>query len=82
VNADFRRAFWIATVSRYTWCGGQGVGRSPDERYEVAVISRERTLAKLAEGLARVTAELNDDEFLRLLTAMLDARSPPRKPMS
>ena len=47
---------------------------APDERTEGALIARERTLARIAQSLAQLAAELSDEECLRVLHAMLEAR--------
>ena len=42
---------------------------------EGTLLARERTLADLTARVARITAELNDDEVLRLLHSILEARA-------
>jgi hypothetical protein len=45
---------------------------------ESLLVARERTIAELTTRVARLTAELGDDELLRLLQSMLDARAQAR----
>jgi len=45
---------------------------------EATLLARERTLAELTARVARITAELNDDEVLRLLHSVLEARDRAR----
>ena len=47
----------------------------PASEAELAVIARERTMARLEERLRRISARLSADEVLRLVHAMLDARA-------
>jgi hypothetical protein len=49
--------------------------RPPDERTEGVLVARERTLATIARSLALLAAELSDEEFLRVLRAMLESRA-------
>lgn len=39
------------------------------------LVARERTLARIARSLALLAAELSDEEFLRVLRAMLESRA-------
>jgi hypothetical protein len=50
----------------------------PTRDHETAVLARERTLATLAERLSCIAVELSDDEFERMLYAMLEARAKAR----
>jgi len=49
---------------------------APDERTDGVLIARERTLARISQSLTHLAAELSDEEFLRVLRAMLEARMP------
>jgi len=46
----------------------------PARDYERSVVERECMLTGLEERLTRIAAQLGDDEVLRLVRAMLDAR--------
>jgi len=52
---------------------------SPDNSLEATLLARERTVAELAIRVTRITAELSDDEVLRLLHSILDARARTRR---
>ena len=51
---------------------------NPADPLEATLLARERTLAEVTARVARVTAELNDDEVLRLLHSVLEARARAR----
>ena len=56
----------------------------PGDPIEATLLARERTLAELTVRVARITAELSDEEVLRLLHSILEARQrrDPRAPPS
>jgi len=65
----------VATASRYARCSAVGVYVSGTRREDHGVlIARERTLARISQSLTHLAAELSDEEFLRVLRAMLEAR--------
>jgi len=45
---------------------------------ETTLLARQRTLVELTARVARVTAELSDDEVVRLLHSILEARARAR----
>ena len=69
-------------VASISWHGRCGLLRAmPPNRadpLETTLLARERTLAELTARVARITAELNDDEILRLLHSVLEARDRAR----
>ena len=74
---DWRRnRIAVRTVRRAVGC----MCPTPDGRAEGALIARERTLARISHSLAHLAAELSDEEFLRVLRAMLEARVRAKLP--
>jgi len=52
---------------------------TPGDRLELTLLDREQTFAGLADRLRAIAARVSDEEFVRRIYAMADARAEAKR---